>query len=113
MPSDLQRRLAESFERGTGHGLLQLGAGEVGTSLPIALSYWRDFAARYVTALCTTPESAESTGKTLLAHSPAPPIEDLDALAAAAPPMTGAEYRMSRRCPLYRFNSTPRCRRVG
>ena len=93
MPADLQRRLAESFDRGTGHGLLQLGAGEVGTSLPIALSYWRDFAARYVTALCTTPDTAEEGAKkTGHAHSPAPPIEDFAALAAAAPPMTGAEY---------------------
>lgn len=42
-----------AFARGAGHGLLQLGASEVGTTLPAVFSYWREFAARYVTALCT------------------------------------------------------------
>ena len=45
-------RLAEAFGRGTGHGLVQLGAGEVGHALPPAFVWWRDFAARYVGTLC-------------------------------------------------------------
>ena len=55
IPEALARRLAESFARGAGHGLLQLGAGEVGTALPPVFGYWREFAARYVTAVCTSP----------------------------------------------------------
>src|ERR1035438_8534750 len=51
----LQRRLTESFALGAGHGLLQLGASEVGTALPAVFGYWRDFGARYVTAMCAAP----------------------------------------------------------
>src|SRR3982751_2155428 len=40
-------RLARAFARGSGYGLLQLGAGEIGRSLPPALNWWRDFAGRY------------------------------------------------------------------
>ncbi|OGA30894.1 MAG: hypothetical protein A3G80_04430 [Betaproteobacteria bacterium RIFCSPLOWO2_12_FULL_62_13b] len=92
----LQRRLAESFARGAGHGLLQLGAGEVGTALPAVFGYWRDFGARYITAMCATPAPAER-GETAR-EAPreekraAPPPQDLEALAADAPPMMGAEY---------------------
>ncbi|MDP1717297.1 MAG: SNF2 helicase-associated domain-containing protein, partial [Burkholderiales bacterium] len=88
----LQRRLTQSFARGTGHALLQLGASEVGTALPPALGYWRDFGARYVTALCAAPEPAESGDGARNAHIAAPPPEELEALAADAPPMTGVEY---------------------
>jgi hypothetical protein len=52
----LSRRLESAFARGSGHGLFELGAGEVGTALPADLSYWRDFAARLVTTICTHPD---------------------------------------------------------
>jgi non-specific serine/threonine protein kinase len=87
LPRVLARRLESAFGRGAGQGLLELGAAEVGTALPADFSYWRDFAARLVTAICTHPD--------LTAHHtpiPAPALSELDALAAAAPPMTGAEY---------------------
>ena len=86
-PAALSRRLERAFARGSGHGLLELGAAEVGTALPADFSYWRDFAARLVTTVCTHPD--------LDAHHaaiPAPALDELEALAAAAPPMTGAEY---------------------
>ena len=95
LPADLQRRLVESFERGSGHGLLQLGAAEVGTALPAAFSFWREFGARYVTALCTMPAAAAATAAGNVAPPSAvavPRAEDLAALAAGAPPMAGAEY---------------------
>jgi non-specific serine/threonine protein kinase len=88
----LQRRLAQSFARGVGHGLLQLGAGEVGAALPPALGYWRDFGARYVTALCAVPEPAARSDAASDAHVTVPSQEELEALAGAVPPMTGAEY---------------------
>jgi hypothetical protein len=59
LQADVQRRLTGAFERGAGHGLLQLGAGEVHTALPAVFSYWREFGARYVTDLCTTPLPAD------------------------------------------------------
>ncbi|MGA3088847.1 MAG: DEAD/DEAH box helicase [Terriglobales bacterium] len=86
---ELARRLLDAFERGSGHGLLQLGASEVGVALPAVFSYWREFAARYVTALCTLPDDGARTTK---AHVPSPPDAELAWLAPAAPPMTGAEY---------------------
>src|ERR1700719_1577370 len=82
-------RLETAFGRGTGHGLLYLGADEVGAALPPVLSYWRELATRYVTALCALPDIAEGQTKPPV---PAPADEDLNTMAAAAPPMTGAEY---------------------
>ena len=56
LAGELTRRLRKAFARGAGHGLLQLGAGEMRTALPPVLGYWREFSARYVTALCALPE---------------------------------------------------------
>jgi non-specific serine/threonine protein kinase len=83
LPAALAQRLSAAFAHGSGHGLLHLGAAEVGSILPPSWAWWRDFAARYVTALCATPE-----GDTIAT----PDDEALDALIADAPPMTGAEY---------------------
>ncbi|MBI3268079.1 MAG: DEAD/DEAH box helicase [Planctomycetes bacterium] len=85
----LAARLRQAFVRGPGHGLLQLGAAEVGTPLPPVLAYWRDLGARYVTALCSRPEADERGGP--VAVAPPPPAE-LESLALSAPPMTGGEY---------------------
>ncbi len=52
---DVCNRLQESFARGHGHGLLRLGGAEMRTVLPPLFVYWREFAARYVTAVCTLP----------------------------------------------------------
>jgi non-specific serine/threonine protein kinase len=89
LESELAQRLQNAFARGSGHGLLQLGASEVGVPLPPVFSYWREFGARYVTAICTLPEDGARTTKT---HAPSPPDAELAWLALAAPPMTGAEY---------------------
>ena len=84
-PQEINERLAAAFTAGSGHGLLQLGAAEVGTVLPPAFAWWRDFAARYVTALCATPECEDF-------DIPAPDSASLEALIADTPPMSGAEY---------------------
>jgi superfamily II DNA or RNA helicase len=83
LPAALAQRLSDAFARGSGHGLLHLGAAEVGSILPPSWAWWREFAARYVTALCASPEGDAVT---------APADHALDALIADAPPMTGAEY---------------------
>ena len=82
-------RLEKAFIRGSGHGLLWLGADEVGTVLPPMLSYWREFGVRYVTALCALPGVGDGRTKPPV---PIPADGELDAMAAAVPPMTGAEY---------------------
>jgi non-specific serine/threonine protein kinase len=84
-------RLRSAFAKGAGHGLLCLGADEVGSRLPPELSYWREFAARYLAALCALPGISEDDGGVKPALPP-PADEDLRQLAACAPPMTGAEY---------------------
>ncbi|MBM4394209.1 MAG: DEAD/DEAH box helicase [Deltaproteobacteria bacterium] len=84
--------LLAAFADGTGPGLLRLGAGEVGTALPAVLSYWREFAARYVTAVCSAPEAADGGERGGGIRVPAPAADDLAPLALAAPPMRGAEY---------------------
>ncbi|MGP0092471.1 MAG: DEAD/DEAH box helicase [Xanthobacteraceae bacterium] len=86
---DQAARIEKAFARGSGHGLLCLGADEVGTLLPPVLSYWRDLGARYVTALCSLPGIAEGGAKPPV---PVPADGQLDTMAAAVPPMTGAEY---------------------
>ena len=83
LPVALQQRLAAAFALGSGHGLLHLGAAEVGSILPPSWAWWRGFAARYVTALCATPEGGAIA---------TPDDQALDALIADVPPMTGAEY---------------------
>jgi non-specific serine/threonine protein kinase len=92
---DLSHRIQESFSRGSGHGLMQLGAGEVGIAMPPVFGYWREFGARYVTAVCTLSIAAADPefGKSHTNQAiPPPPVEELETLASAAPPMTGAEY---------------------
>jgi superfamily II DNA or RNA helicase len=82
-------RLEAAFARGAGHGLLHLGAEEVGTILPPVLAHWRELGTRYVTALCALPDLGEGRAKSPV---PIPPEDELSRLAAVAPPMTGAEY---------------------
>ena len=85
LAAELHARLSAAFERGSGHGLLQLGAAEVTTPLPPLWGWWRDFAARYVTALCSTAAVDEI-------NVAAPDDATLAALIVTVPPMAGAEY---------------------
>ncbi|TCK35355.1 hypothetical protein B0G84_7354 [Paraburkholderia sp. BL8N3] len=85
LADEVRLRLGGSFALGAGHGLLHLGTAEIGRVLPPAWAWWRDFAARYVTALCATPEGGEITIVT-------PATKDFDALIADAPPMTGLRF---------------------
>jgi len=86
---ELAQRLRDAFDRGSGHGLLQLGADEVGSALPPVFSYWREFGAWYVTALCTQSDTEAPQRKVRV---PTPPNTELNRLVLAVPPMTGAEY---------------------
>ena len=87
LPEALAERLQRAFARGDGHGLLQLGAEEVKTPLPALFAYWREFGARYLTAVCTLPDTGDGRA---VADVPPLPAEEVDALALSAPPMTGA-----------------------
>jgi non-specific serine/threonine protein kinase len=82
------RKVAEAFSSCQAAGLFALAASRPDTPLSPSLSYWRDFASRYLTYLCRTPESA---GHALDPIDPPTPNE-IKALQDAAPPMLGGEY---------------------
>ncbi len=83
-------RLTKAFAEGTGQGLVQLGAGEVGQPLPPAFVWWRGFSARYVAALCLQSPTAAVDAP--LPVVPPPTEADLASLVLTAPMMPGAEY---------------------
>src|SRR5215471_14523654 len=83
LPEEVAQRLESAFAQGAGHGLLQLGAAEVQTSLPPVFVYWREFSSRYIVALRTLGE---------LPPKPPPVPEDVFTLASSAPMMRGEEY---------------------
>ncbi|WP_028215425.1 DEAD/DEAH box helicase [Paraburkholderia mimosarum] len=83
LPDDIE--LGGIFQAGAGHGLLYLGSTTLGRALPPAWGWWRDFAVRYITALCSTAEDEDMA----VAE---PGTADLEQLIGDAPPMTGAEY---------------------
>ena len=85
-------RIEKAFARGSGHGLLHLGADEVGFSLPPLWAYWRELGTRYVVALCALPGL---DGASIKPAVPSPTEAELNTLAAAVPPMIGAEYLTS------------------
>lgn len=89
LDAELARRVEGAFTRGSGHGLLALGADEIGVALPPAFSFWREFAALYVTGVCTRPINAAEAHR---AHPATPPKSELDQFVLAAPSITGAEY---------------------
>jgi superfamily II DNA or RNA helicase len=85
-------RLIDAFARGTGYGLVWLGAAEVGQALPPLFVWWRDFAALYVGSLCLHASGMEAEGPRKLPSVPAPTAAELSSLVLTAPIMAGAEY---------------------
>jgi superfamily II DNA or RNA helicase len=85
LPAALHALLSSAFELGAGHALLHLGSTEVASALPPAWAWWRDFAVRYVTLLCATPQDGEIAVAL-------PDAAALEQWIADAPPMQGVEY---------------------
>src|SRR5216683_2804151 len=85
-------RLIDAFARGTGYGLVWLGAAEVGQALPPLFVWWRDFAALYVGSLCLHASGLEAEECVKLPSIPAPTAAELSSLVLTAPIMAGAEY---------------------
>jgi hypothetical protein len=92
MAAGIADRLRHAFDRSSGHGLLQLGAGEVGQVLPPVFVWWRSFAARYVAALCLHAGATNGGAQAALADIAAPDASELATLVLTAPIMPGAEY---------------------
>ena len=83
-------RLTEAFSRGSGPGLVRLGAGEIGQGLPPVFLWWRAFATRYVGALCLNASGREDDAEIPLV----PPLDagEIASLVLTAPMMDGGEY---------------------
>ena len=83
-------RLAAAFAQGSGPGLVRLGAGEVGHTLPPVFVWWRSFSTRYVGSVCLNASGREDD----VALPAVPPLDagDLASLVLTAPMMAGAEY---------------------
>lgn len=77
--------IAHAFAASDGHGLLHLGITLTSAALPPVWAWWRSFAVRYLTALCT---AADGTAVP-------PDALELETLVHDAPPMPGAEYLTS------------------
>ncbi len=83
------RALEQAFARSTGHGLLRLGARDIGAVVPPDFGWWREFASRLVSALCARADAADARSRIV----PPPPSDSaLEALLLFAPLMKGAEY---------------------
>jgi non-specific serine/threonine protein kinase len=88
VPAGIAARIERAFAAGPAAGLLHLGSTELGTSLPLSLSFGRELAKLFYSRLCAVPDLAESRAAIAI---PAP-MDELAALAASAPPMLGGEY---------------------
>src|SRR5712691_2724211 len=81
-------RVTAAFERGVGYGLLDLGTTEVDTALAPELAFLRDLGRAFVTRLRAVPELEERRERVEVDG----PADECARLAAAVPPMPGAEH---------------------
>ncbi len=84
----LEKRIAQQFASSQAEGLFALATERMDRAPNPSFAYWRDFASRYLTELCHTPEI---TGAVIEAIPP-PASAELDALLLNVPPLQGAEY---------------------
>ena len=82
------RRVAAAFSSSPAEGLFALAATKAGSPMPLPFAYWKDFAGRYLTQLCRTPD----TGVNDIPPIKPPDKSELATLLLSSPPMQGAEY---------------------
>jgi non-specific serine/threonine protein kinase len=87
-PAGVASRIEAAFARGTGAGVLHLGAAEPATPLPPSLAFFRDIGQLFVTALSRLTDAEERRAALDLPV----PTDELEARVAAAPPLEGLEY---------------------
>src|SRR3989449_2109927 len=81
-------RVARAFARGSGHGLLDLGAAELDAPLAPPLAFLRDLGRAFVTRVCAVPDLEDRRERVEVDCPP----DERDRLAGAVPPMDGGEY---------------------
>jgi non-specific serine/threonine protein kinase len=84
----IAQRIRRAFDRGAGHGLLELGAALVDAALPPTLGFWRDLGRAFVAHLCGHADLEAARKRVRVPF----PESEIAALAAGAPPMPGGEY---------------------
>jgi superfamily II DNA or RNA helicase len=82
------KSLRQAFAQGVPQGLLALATDSHRTALPPAWNYWKEFAARYLTALCHSPTD-ESQQPITIVEAPPGLIEQF---VLTVPPIPGGEY---------------------
>lgn len=87
-PDAWMERIAAAFSSSQASGLFSLAATRPDTPPPPTFAFWRDFACRYLTQLCRTPDSV---GKLLDPIEP-PSESGMATILPSAPPMQGGEY---------------------
>jgi len=87
-----RKSVVKAFASSQAEGLFALATERFEGPLAPSLAYWREFAARYLTELCHTPETAG----TKLAPVPPPASSELASMLLSVPPMPGAEYLTQR-----------------
>jgi non-specific serine/threonine protein kinase len=85
-PDPWSRRITRAFSVSQESGLFALAATRPEVPPSPSFRFWREFACRYLTELCRTPEGADG--------GPVPPLPrtEADKLLLEAPPMQGGEY---------------------
>ena len=81
-------RIRKAFQRGSGSGLLHLGASELASTLPPSLAFGRELGHLLMARLCAVPDLDQCWQTVPLE----PPRAELEQLANRVPPMAGAEY---------------------
>jgi len=81
-------KAANAFASSQAEGLFALASERFEVPLGPSLSYWRDFAGRYLTELCHTPEGTDDQIEAI----PPPDASELATMLLSVPPMQGAEY---------------------
>jgi len=84
----LEKKIAQHFAASQAEGLFALATERMDRPPNPSFAYWRDFAARYLTELCHTPEIAGAARTAI----PPPAPADLAAMLWNVPPLPGAEY---------------------
>jgi len=87
-PDAWMKRVAAAFSASHSAGLFSLAATRPDAPPPPSFPFWRDFACRYLTQLCRTPESAGNR----LDPIDLPSEAELATMLLSAPPMQGGEY---------------------
>lgn len=85
-PDAWHKRVVRGFASSQSAGLLALAATQPDLPPERSLGYWREFACRYLTERCRTPE-----GQAIEPVAPLTPAE-MATFLLTAPPMEGAEY---------------------